>query len=150
MTTDFPPEHLVSAALEELVGEAQRALNIALSENADKDEKAFWRRQRNAFVNAEADWLEGRRPRETASGYLLPSASRPGAYHRCWRAGGVWCCSCEAGEQGLFHRHTALICALERAMDIAQTNDDPGPTEDNPMGRMSYEEACAALNECIA
>lgn len=118
-TTTFPPAHLITAALEELLDQAQRQLNLATNDGADKEERAFWRRQRNAFVNAEADWLEGRRPLETPTGYLLPSASRPGSFHRCWKAGDVWCCSCEAGESGLFHRHTALICAIERAEELA-------------------------------
>jgi hypothetical protein len=141
-TTIFPPDHLVTAALEALLDEAQRSLNVAIAEDADKEEKAFWRRQRNAFVNAEADWLQGRRPTETPTGYLLPSASRPGAFHRAWRAGDVWCCSCEAGEAGLFHRHTALICAIERAADLAETHDDPGPGD--------YERAQAEVDELFA
>jgi hypothetical protein len=67
--------------------------------------------------------------------YLMPSASRPGAYHRCWREGGVWLCSCEAGEQGLFHRHTALISAIEVALDQIEQGlvgeQEPEPEEED-------------------
>jgi hypothetical protein len=57
-------------------------------------------------------------PLVAGDAYLVPSASRPGAYHRCWREGGVWICSCEAGDQGIFHWHTALISTIEYAIDL--------------------------------
>jgi len=137
----FPSTEQIAAALESLLDAAQRTYDQA--DRTDKEERAFWRRQRNAYINAQADLLSGRHPLQSGDTYLVPSASRPGAYHRCWRAGGVWLCSCEAGEQGAFHRHTALISAIEYAIDLVEQGlvgeGDPadgepgiGPPDDIP------------------
>jgi hypothetical protein len=132
----FPsPDHII-AALESLLDTAQRAYDS--TDRSDKEERAFWRRQRNAFINAQADVLAGRLPLVSGAAYLMPSASRPGAYHRCYREGGIWLCSCEAGERGDFHRHTALITAIEVALDQleqgltgeAEPTEDDEPTDD--------------------
>lgn len=128
----FPSTEQIAAALETLLDAAQRTYD--LSDRHDKEERAFWRRQRNAYINAQADFLSGRIPLVSGDAYLMPSASRPGAYHRCWRVGGVWCCSCEAGDQGVFHRHTALISAIEYAMDLVEQGlvGESDPTDDTP------------------
>lgn len=129
--TTLPADSFIDEAFQELIADAQSlfdATNAACppkgADKADvaawKDELAFWRRQRNAFQNAAADWYEaGHRPTPTPQGYLFPSSSRPGALrHRVYRAGGVWACTCEAGERGLFHRHTATIAVIERAAEL--------------------------------
>lgn len=114
----YPTPAQIAAALETLLDTAQRAYDQA--DRQDKDERAFWRRQRNAYINAQADVLAGRLPLVSGEAYLVPSASRPGSYHRCWREGGVWLCSCECGEAGQFHRHTALISGIEYAIDLVE------------------------------
>ena len=115
----FPTPTQIAAALESLLDTAQRAYDT--TDRSDKEERAFWRRQRNAYINAQADVLANRLPLISGDAYLVPSASRLGSYHRCWREGGVWLCSCEAGEQGIFHRHTALISAIEHAMELIES-----------------------------
>lgn len=133
----FPADAFIAEAFKELIADTQ-AMYLATmdqppAKSADtaerdawKEEVAFWRRQRNAFVNAESDWYElGYRPSPTPNGYLFPSSSRPGALrHRVWQAGGVWCCDCEAGTRGLFHRHTATIAVLERAAELEALAED--------------------------
>jgi hypothetical protein len=112
----LPPTELVDAALEELVIDTQRLYDAR--DKANPDECEFWKRQRNAFVKAQSFWLRGTRPTPTPSGYLVPSASRPGALeHRCYQIGGVWTCTCEAGERGEFHWHAALVNAIELAFE---------------------------------
>jgi hypothetical protein len=125
-STPLPFESLIAAALEELVGDTERLLAAAQEQKPiDKEEIAFWKRQRNAFVKAQTYWLQGVRPVWTGSAYNVPSASRPGAVvHRCYKVGGIWVCSCEAGERGIFHWHTALIGAMERAEELAGLHDD--------------------------
>jgi hypothetical protein len=123
----LPSESFVTQAFDELITDTQNLFAAAMqSTPIDKDEAAFWRRQRNAFVNAQADWIEsGFRPTPTESGYLFPSSSRPGSLrHRVWQLGGVWVCSCESGERGLFHRHTATIAVLERAAELETLAED--------------------------
>lgn len=121
-----PTDTFTAQALEELVQETQTLLAAAQRQQpSDKEEIAFWRAQRNAFVKAQTYFLQGVRLTETPSGYTVPSASRPGALvHRCWRVGGVWVCSCEAGEKGIFHWHTALICAVERGGELEALAED--------------------------
>lgn len=118
--TALPSDSFVTQALDELIADTQSLLDSSLQTSPrDKEEISFWKRQRNSFVNAQADYLAGTRPLITPSGYLMPSISRPGGLmHRCWQLGGIWTCSCEAGEKGLFHRHTALISAIERAAEL--------------------------------
>jgi hypothetical protein len=144
MTLDltFPTTAQIAAALETLLDTAQRTYDA--TDREDKEERGFWRRQRNAFANALGDVKEGRLPLTIDNGYLLPSASRPGTFHRCWREGGVWLCSCESGENGQFHRHTALIGAIEYAIDLIEQelidggavpdDTDPDDFSDVPAG----------------
>lgn len=148
----LPPTELVGAALEELVIDTQQLYDTR--DRANPDECAFWKRQRNAFVRAQSQWLKGTRPTPTASGYLVPSASRPGALeHRCYQVGGVWTCTCEAGERGEFHWHAALINAIEVAFErqylaeaaasaetIARIEDVELPFVPTP-GELDYERA---------
>jgi hypothetical protein len=126
--TDFTAQ-----ALEEFVTETQTLLDGALAQtprDADvKDEISFWRRQRQAYINARADYELGRRLIPTETGYLAPSASHPGQFHRCWKAGGVWLCTCPAGERGHFHRHTALISAYERGAELALLAEERDESE---------------------
>lgn len=112
----------IAAALDDLVNEVQAQLDGAHeAKPIDQEEIAFWKRQRNAFVKAQTYFIEGTRLVETPSGYNVASASRPGALvHRIYKVGEIWTCSCEAGERGIFHWHTALVAAYERgAQDAA-------------------------------
>lgn len=125
--TDRDP--YIAAALDEFVKDTQNLLDAAdrakaTAEDAgDPDvvsEIKYWRAQRNAFVKAQHYFHQGVRLTETASGYTVASASRPGALvHRCYKVGDVWGCSCEAGERGIFHWHTALVAAYERGAELA-------------------------------
>jgi hypothetical protein len=111
----LPSNDQIEAALEELVADTQKLYDVR--DTQDADECAFWKRQRNAFQKAQLHWLKGVRPTPTPSGYLVPSASRPGALvHRCYRAGDIWLCTCEAAS---FCWHHALITAIERAVELA-------------------------------
>lgn len=116
----------IAAALDEFVTDTQNFLDACLANESAitddrKAEAKFWRAQRNAFVKAQHYFLQGVRLTETPTGYTVPSASRPGALiHRCYKQGEVWGCSCEAGERGLFHWHTALVHAYERGAELAQ------------------------------
>lgn len=133
--TTLPADQLIAQALDELVTDTQQLLDAAgQSKPLDRDEVAFWRRQRNAYVNAAGDWADGLRPHLTPGGYLLRSASHPGETHRAWQVGGIWTCSCKAGDLGLFHRHTALISAIERASELETLSCDPPAPEPNPLG----------------
>ena len=119
--TTLPSDSFVLQAFEEYITDTQALFDAAVdSQPSDKAEVSYWRRQRTAFINAQADWLEaGYRPCPTGTGYLFPSSSRPGSLrHRVWQLGGVWVCSCESGELGQFHRHTATICVIERAAEL--------------------------------
>ena len=123
--TDLPGDAFVAAAFDELITDTQNLLDAALHATPrDADEVKVWRSQRAAYVNAQGDWLAGLRPLPTQSGYILRSASQPGQTHRAWKIGGVWTCSCKAGDRGLFHRHTALISALERAGELEMLEED--------------------------
>lgn len=146
----FPTQAQLAAALESLLDTAQRTYDQC--DRSDKEERAFWRRQRNAYINAQADVLAGRLPLVAGDAYLVSSASRPGAYHRCWREGGVWRCSCTAGdlggENGAFHRHTALISAIEYAIDLIEQElvGEGDPIEDDdPHGPITVTPAPLGL-----
>jgi len=114
MTTQ-PPLDLIAAVLEELAGDAQRLYDGSVGPE-QKEERTFWRCQKNAFNKALHYFSLGVRLTSTPSGgYTVPSASDAGAtIHRCWKVGGVWCCSCDAHS---FHWHTALIAGYEVAFE---------------------------------
>jgi hypothetical protein len=111
----------IAAALDEFVTDTQNLLDAAQQQKPlDKDEIGYWKRQRNAFAKAQHYFLNGVRLTETPSGYTVASASRPGSLiHRCYKVGEIWTCSCEAGEKGIFHWHTALVAAYERGAELA-------------------------------
>lgn len=121
----LPQDTFVMQALNELITDTQNLLDAAgQAKPIDQEELKFWRRQRNAYVNAQGDWLSGLRPQPTETGYILRSASHPGETHRAWQVGGIWTCSCKAGDLGVFHRHTALISAIERACELEALAED--------------------------
>ena len=137
----------IAAALEEFVVDTANLLRAALASpepksSADlKDEIAFWKAQRNAFVKAQHYFANGVRLSQTPTGYTVASASRPGALiHRCYKVGDVWGCSCEAGQRGQFHWHTALICGYERGYELADLEDDGDDAETLPT-RLADEDA---------
>jgi hypothetical protein len=133
----------IAAALEDFVVDTANLLAAAEKQkprDADVlDEIRFWRAQRNAFVKAQHYFAQGVRLSQTASGYTVPSASRPGALvHRLYKVGDVWDCSCEA--RG-FCWHHALVCGEERGHELADLEDreelpDPTPilVEQTPAG----------------
>lgn len=116
----------IAAALEEFVTDTAHLLDAARQQKPlDRDEIDFWKRQSNAFVKAQTYFLQGVRLTATPSGYTVPSASRPGALvHRLYRVGGVWHCSCEAGQRGIFHWHAAMVAVYERGYELAGYEDD--------------------------
>jgi hypothetical protein len=139
----------IAQALEEFVTDTARLLTAAQAHPQAKtdpdikDEIKFWRAQHNAFVKAQHYFLNGVRLTATATGYTIPSASRPGALiHRLYKVGEVWACSCEAGTRGVFHWHTALIAGYERGYELAdlesRADADAGPT---PPAWMADEDA---------
>jgi len=135
MTTPdfFLPPTLVAAALEELTRDCHDQIDRLAAQRGQgdptvKDETKFWLAQYRAFTKASYFWARGVRPAVSDSGaYLIPSASQPGAVvHEATRHGGVWVCgpTCEAGKRGVFHWHSALLNAIERAMELADLHDD--------------------------
>jgi hypothetical protein len=121
----YPPEQLISEVLDDVVRETQKQLEDATKVRPMDDEATaevrFWRSQRNAYTKAQHYFESGVRLVATPSGYTVPSASRPGALvHQLHQAGGVWLCSCEAGDKGILHWHTALVSAYDRADELAQ------------------------------
>lgn len=117
--TTLPSDTFIVAAFEELISDTQNLLDAArTSKPLDKAEIAYWRSQRTAYVNGYGDYKAGLLPHATPTGYILRSASHPDQTHRAWQVGGIWTCSCKAGDRGIFHRHTALISALERAAEL--------------------------------
>lgn len=125
MITLLPSDAFIAQAFEELITDTQNFFDSAAAQTPrDKDEVKFWRSQRAAYVNAQGDWLDGLRPIATDSGYILRSASVPGQTHRAWKVGGIWTCSCKAGDRRIFHRHTALISAIERAAELEALAED--------------------------
>jgi len=117
----------IGQALEEFVTETQTLFDASLAQHLiDKDEIAFWRAQRNAAVKAQSYYLTGVRLTQTPSGYTVASASRPGALvHRMYKVGDVWACSCEVGNRGIAHWHTALLHAYERGAELAALDATP-------------------------
>jgi len=154
MTTNMQlsTDDQIGAALEELVKDTQRLYDAR--DTGDAEECAFWKRQRNAFIRAQGQWLKGVRPTPTPSGYLIPSASRPGAVeHRCYQIGGVWTCTCEAGERGEFHWHPALINAVELAAERAGLRERLAAIGDTPDTDVSPifcpgDDPCSPENPC--
>lgn len=118
-----PTESYISQALEEFVTDTQSLLDDSERQQPrNKEEIAYWRKQRNAFVKAQTYYLQGVRLTQTPSGYTVPSASRPGALiHRCTRAGEIWICSCEARS---FCWHSALIHGYERGCELEALAED--------------------------
>jgi hypothetical protein len=56
----------------------------------------------------------------------------------------VWVCSCEAGEKGIFHRHTATLAVIERAAELETAHDEEATAlERATMGRR----LCAARRQ---
>jgi len=139
-------ESFIAAALEEFVTDTHRLLLAAekhpqaTTDTDVKEEIKFWCSQYNAFVKAQHRFLNGVRLTATASGYTIPSASRPGALiHRLYKTGDIWLCSCEA--RG-FCWHHALVCGYERGLELADLESredaDDGPT---PPAWMADEDA---------
>lgn len=131
----------IAAALEDFVVDTANLLAAAEAtrpRDADVlDEIRFWKAQRNAFTKAQHYFVNGVRLSATASGYTVPSASRPGALvHRLYKVGDIWACSCEA--RG-FCWHHALVCGEERGHELADLesrDDEPTPilVEHTPPG----------------
>lgn len=122
-----PTDAFIAQALEEFVADTQHLLDAAQQQKPrDRQEIAFWRRQANAFHKAQYQFLHmGVRLQPTPSGWLIPSASNPGSQiHRAIQHGGVWVCSCKAGELSQFHWHVALIAAYERGAELEALAED--------------------------
>lgn len=143
ITEGLPPQHLVVAALEDVIARMESTLRTLRAQPAQgepdvKSEISFFKRQLNAYNRALHYWLTGVRPcyvsRDT---WLIPSGSRPGAVvHRITREGGLWLCgeTCEAAAKGIVHWHNALLSAIEAAWELADADDDaaaPDPDEGN-------------------
>jgi hypothetical protein len=126
MQPTLPTESFIAAALAELARDTLNLLEAAQQQKPlDKEEIGFWRRQYNGFNKAEYQWHQGVRPLPTEDGWLIPSASQPGSQvHRAIRHGGVWVCSCRAGELNQFHWHTALLAAIERGGELESLAED--------------------------
>lgn len=129
----------IPGLLEDYIAEIQTHLDEALKlrpiDDETKAEVAFWRAQRNAFTKALHNFQRGYRLTPTPSGYTVPSASRPGALvHYLSRLGEVWTCTCEAGEKGILHWHTALLQAYERAAEQLPPPPTPIRVKTRPAG----------------
>lgn len=120
----------ITQALDDILADVQVDLDrlargVEQGEPDAKSEAKYFRSQRTAYQNALALYQQGTRISWTGRSATIPSSSRPGALaHRLWRDGGIWRCSCEAGERGVFCKHHALLTAYERAGELADAHDD--------------------------
>ena len=132
-TMTFPSDKALASAFEGILNQIDTARRAG--DPKDKEEQAYWRAQHNAFAKAQAHFLEGVRPLDTGSSYLLRSATRPDAVvHRVRQAGGVWLCSCES--TGICW-HAAFVGAIDLAADETER-------------AATYEDAIAAMDELFA
>ncbi len=120
----------ITQALEDILADIQVDLDrlargtVQGEPDAAKEAKYF-RAQRGRYQDALAMHQGGTRITWTGRSAVVPSSSRPGALaHRLWQDGGVWRCSCEAGDKGLFCKHHALLTAYERAGELVDAHDD--------------------------
>lgn len=133
----FLPAELVAQALASLAEAEHDAIDrLSLQpEQGDpdvKDEIKFHLRDYRAYIKAAYHWGRGVRPILSASGgWLIPSASSGGVIHEVSRPNGYWHCgpSCPAQQ---FHWHQALALGIERAMELAEQQDDGDPGPDEP------------------
>ena len=132
----FLPAELVAQALASLAEQSHDAIDrlSRAPEQGDpsvKDEIKFHLRDYRAYIKAAYHWGRGVRPVLSPTGsWLIPSASSGGVIHEVSRPNGFWQCgpSCLAQQ---FHWHTALALGIEKALELANDNDDgdPGPGE---------------------
>ena len=120
----------ITKALDDILDDIQVDLDRLArgAEQGEPDAKAeakYFRSRRTAYQNALGLYAQGTRITWTGRSATIPSSSRPGALsHRLWQDGGVWRCSCEAGDKGLFCKHHALLTAYERAGELVDAHDD--------------------------
>lgn len=128
----------ITQALDDILDDIQVDLDrlargVEQGEPDAKAEAKYFRSQRTAYQNALGLYTQGARITWTGRSATIPSSSRPGALaHRLWRDGGIWRCSCEAGERGVFCKHHALLTAYERAGELADAHDDGMETAPDP------------------
>ena len=126
----FLPADLVARALASLVEQCHDEIDRLLRQERQgapdiKSERVFYLRQYRAFIKAAYHWGRGVRPVPTPTGgWLVPSGTRAGVVYEVARHGSVWVCgpSCE-GRDG-FHWHVALAVGIERAIEMADEEDD--------------------------
>lgn len=125
----FLPPDLVARALANLAEREHDAINV-LSEQPEqgepsvKEELAFRLRDYNAYIKASFEWGKGIRPILSPRGaWLVPSRTTGGVVYEVSRANGYWQCgpNCKCPQ---FHWHTALALGIERAMEMADEEDD--------------------------
>lgn len=125
----FLPPALVARALASLAEHEHDAID-RLTDQPDqgepsvKEELTFRLRDYEAFLKASYQWGTGVRPVLTPHGsWLVPSRTQGGVIHEISREGGYWRCgpTCKAKQ---FHWHSALILGIERAMELADEEDD--------------------------
>jgi len=128
MTIDtlLPSDHFMTAAFDELLSDVTNLLeSTAAQKPLDRDELRFWKAQQNALNKAQYQWSQGVRPASSDAVWLMPSLSRPGALiHRLTRIGGIWMCSCEAGQKGTLCWHHMLVNVIERAAELELLAED--------------------------
>jgi hypothetical protein len=133
-----PVEQAVEGALERLAFD-----NAQHAENADRAERAYFRRHATAYSNALAQYRAGVRPQLLASGaWLLPSSSGKPA-HIVRMVAGDWECSCCAGRS--MHWPIALVVGQEVAADDMQAFDDGAPESELAAAIERTNEVLAAM-----
>lgn len=122
----LPSDAFMTASFDELLLDVTNLLESTKAQRpTDRDELRFWKAQQNALNKAQYHWAAGVRPVWSDAAWLLPSASRPGALiHRLTKLGGIWMCSCEAGQKGILCFHHMLVNVLERAAELEMLAED--------------------------
>jgi hypothetical protein len=150
----------ITAALEEIITDIQITidrLSRAQGEPDAKAEKKYFTAQRNAYVRALRMHQDGVRVVWNGRSATVASATRAAVVHRLWKEGGIWRCSCEAGTEGIFCRHHALVEGHERAGEIADRDDDGldaaaaggGSFDDGAVGRLDEADWASLFTRVI-
>lgn len=147
MTTFFLPDALIHETIEDFTTEAERALAIyeaTPTRQRTPDERAAitaLKRDIAAYQNVAKYWDAGIYPRAIDGIWEVASLSERGTQHHIWRENNRWVCDCKAAGRGYFHVHQAMMCVLERALELAEQHglEADGADVQAALGADAYE-----------
>lgn len=147
MTSFFLPDTLIEAAIEDFTTETQRALALYQATPARQrtsDERAAiaaLQRDLKAYARVADYWAACVCPRAIDGIWEVASLSERGTRHHIWREENRWVCDCKAASRGYFHVHQAMMCVIERALELAEQHglEAEGADAHAGMGADAYE-----------